>query len=182
MGEELAAKNPFLYFVDHQDPNLVKAVQEGRKREFQAFAWRGEPPDPATDETFESCILTDKTPAPGKVSGVMTDYYRQLIDISKDLRNRYLLDVDKFDVEYDEAHKRIALQRLEGNNCFAVIFSFSEKTEEFHFQQIEGRSWKAVLQSSDFQLGQLDFPEKRIKDSKFDLSPFSATVLVETKE
>ena len=37
MGEEFGEKNPFQYFVSHGDPDLVKAVQEGRKREFEYF-------------------------------------------------------------------------------------------------------------------------------------------------
>ncbi len=182
MGEELAVKNPFLYFVDHSDPNLVKAVQEGRKREFQAFAWRGEPPDPAEQETFDKCILDDKTPVAGDLSGVMTEYYRRLIAISKELRNRYLLEADKFDVEFDPERKRIALQRLEGHHCFSVIFSFSDKSEVHELLTTTVTKWKTVLQSNDFQIGQLDFPEKSLHDGKLTLSPFSATVLIETEE
>jgi maltooligosyltrehalose trehalohydrolase len=33
-GEEFAASTPFLYFADHEDPEMAKAVREGRKREF----------------------------------------------------------------------------------------------------------------------------------------------------
>lgn len=53
MGEEHAEENPFLYFIDHQDKNLVEAVRLGRKEEFAAFAWKGEPPDPKSSETFK---------------------------------------------------------------------------------------------------------------------------------
>jgi maltooligosyltrehalose trehalohydrolase len=52
MGEEYGETNPFLYFVSHGDPALVEAVREGRRREFAAFAWRGEVPDPQAEETF----------------------------------------------------------------------------------------------------------------------------------
>ena len=44
MGEEHAEANPFLYFVSHGDPALVEAVREGRRREFESFAWAGEIP------------------------------------------------------------------------------------------------------------------------------------------
>ncbi len=30
-GEEFAASTPFLYFADHEDPEMAKAVKEGRK-------------------------------------------------------------------------------------------------------------------------------------------------------
>jgi maltooligosyltrehalose trehalohydrolase len=54
MGEEHGETNPFLYFVSHGDPALVEAVREGRRREFETFAWAGEVPDPQAEDTFEA--------------------------------------------------------------------------------------------------------------------------------
>jgi maltooligosyltrehalose trehalohydrolase len=54
MGEEHGETNPFLYFVSHGDPALVESVREGRRREFEAFVWDGEIPDPQAEDTFES--------------------------------------------------------------------------------------------------------------------------------
>ncbi len=54
MGEEHGEANPFLYFVSHGDPALVEAVREGRRREFETFAWAGEVPDPQSEHTFEA--------------------------------------------------------------------------------------------------------------------------------
>ncbi len=31
-GEEFAASTPFLYFADHDDPEMARAVKEGRRR------------------------------------------------------------------------------------------------------------------------------------------------------
>jgi len=51
-GEEWGASAPFPYFTDHTDPELARAVSEGRRREFTAFGWDPEsvpdPQDPAT--------------------------------------------------------------------------------------------------------------------------------------
>ncbi len=52
MGEEYGETNPFLYFVDHGDAELVEAVREGRRREFASFGWTGSIPDPGAEETF----------------------------------------------------------------------------------------------------------------------------------
>lgn len=52
MGEEYGERSPFQYFVSHQDADLIKAVREGRKREFQAFGWHEDPPDPQDEATF----------------------------------------------------------------------------------------------------------------------------------
>jgi len=52
-GEEWAASTPFQYFTDHQDPELGKAVSQGRKSEFAYFGWRPEDvPDPQDEATF----------------------------------------------------------------------------------------------------------------------------------
>jgi maltooligosyltrehalose trehalohydrolase len=62
MGEEVGAREPFLYFTDHHDPKLAEAVREGRRREFAKFPEfadeekRAKIPDPNAIETFQICI------------------------------------------------------------------------------------------------------------------------------
>jgi maltooligosyltrehalose trehalohydrolase len=57
MGQEWAASTPFLYFTNH-NPELGRAVTEGRRREFGKFAAFANPaarekiPDPQAPETF----------------------------------------------------------------------------------------------------------------------------------
>ncbi len=57
MGEEYGERAPFLFFVDFEDSALTAAVRTGRKQEFAAFAWRGDPPDPASEDTFQRSKL-----------------------------------------------------------------------------------------------------------------------------
>jgi len=57
MGEEYAAPQPFPFFTSHGDPGLARAVTEGRRNEFAAFAWVGEVPDPQAEATFASAVL-----------------------------------------------------------------------------------------------------------------------------
>jgi len=52
MGEEYGETSPFQYFVSHQDPKLIEAVRQGRRSEFKAFRWAGDPPDPQDSATF----------------------------------------------------------------------------------------------------------------------------------
>ena len=47
MGEECAAREPFLYFTDHQG-ELADAVREGRRKEFGEFGRFGEGATPAS--------------------------------------------------------------------------------------------------------------------------------------
>jgi len=62
MGEEFAAATPFLYFTDFEG-DLARAVREGRRREFAAFARfadegaRESIPDPGAASTFEASRL-----------------------------------------------------------------------------------------------------------------------------
>ena len=58
MGEEYGEENPFPFFCSFGDPALVEAVREGRKKEFDAFTWQGEVPDPQGEETFASARLS----------------------------------------------------------------------------------------------------------------------------
>jgi maltooligosyltrehalose trehalohydrolase len=57
MGEEHGETRPFLYFTSHTDPDLGRAVSEGRRAEFIAQAT--EVPDPQAEQTFQ-----DSRPAP----------------------------------------------------------------------------------------------------------------------
>lgn len=73
MGEEFCAVQPFLYFTSHRDEALVKAVREGRRREFARFPQFADPalleqiPDPNSFATFVSSI-PEPGPAPGSAA------------------------------------------------------------------------------------------------------------------
>jgi maltooligosyltrehalose trehalohydrolase len=57
-GEEFAASSPFQYFTHHGDPELARAVSEGRRGEFSAFGWEPEDvPDPQEFETLQRSKL-----------------------------------------------------------------------------------------------------------------------------
>lgn len=56
MGEEYGETAPFLYFIDHGDPDLIEAVRRGRQQEFAAFGWT-DVPDPYDLSTFEQSRL-----------------------------------------------------------------------------------------------------------------------------
>ena len=85
MGEEYGETKPFLYFTSHGDPDLVRAVREGRKREFSSFGWTGEVPDPQDPRTFESSrLVTDPSGlSPGGREGRILRFYKNLIQLRK---------------------------------------------------------------------------------------------------
>ncbi|HWD08165.1 MAG TPA: malto-oligosyltrehalose trehalohydrolase [Actinomycetota bacterium] len=102
-GEEWAASTPFLYFTDHADPELGRAVTEGRRREFAAFGWEpGQIPDPQDPATFErSKLIWAEREDP--VHAEVLAWYRALLALRRrhaDLRRDRLGEVV---VTHDEA-------------------------------------------------------------------------------
>ena len=79
MGEEYGELNPFHYFVSHGDPALVAAVREGRRREFAAFEWAADVPDPQAEATFIQSKLNWSrvaAPAHAQLRALYTDLLR----------------------------------------------------------------------------------------------------------
>ena len=68
MGEEYAARNPFLFFTSHNE-DLAKLVREGRRAEFKHFAAfqddarRAAIPDPNAPATFDASVADKADPA-----------------------------------------------------------------------------------------------------------------------
>jgi|SRR5581483_104683 len=84
-GEEWAASTPFQYFTDFSDPQLARAVRDGRRREFEDFGWRPEDvPDPNAPETFERSKLNWAELDHPKHRKVL-DWYRSLLALRRRL-------------------------------------------------------------------------------------------------
>ena len=84
MGEEAGARTPFLYFTDHRDPKLARAVTEGRRAEFARFpefageASRARIADPNAQETFARSVPIDETQV-----GRWRELYKALIALRR---------------------------------------------------------------------------------------------------
>lgn len=69
MGEEWAARTPFRYFTDIADPELGRAIAQGRQREFGEHGWDAiyggdvSAPDPQDEATFTASRLDWDEPA-----------------------------------------------------------------------------------------------------------------------
>ena len=110
-GEEWAASSPFQYFADHKDPDLARAVSEGRRKEFAAFGWDPDSiPDPARRETFEKSKLNwSERDEPGNAE--MLDWYRQLIRLRRSNPSINNGEPGNTSVTFDEANKRLCMNR-----------------------------------------------------------------------
>jgi maltooligosyltrehalose trehalohydrolase len=110
-GEEWGASTPFQYFTDHDDPELARAVSEGRRREFAAFGWRPEDvPDPQALETFERSKLDWDEP-PREPHASLLDWHRQLIRLRRELAEFGDGRLDRLRVRFDEAARWLVVDR-----------------------------------------------------------------------
>ena len=82
MGEEYGEDNPFLYFTSHSDKQLIKAVREGREREFGDFISGDGPPDPQSEETFRKSVLSWYSGSDEKKIRLLR-FYKKLIHLKK---------------------------------------------------------------------------------------------------
>jgi maltooligosyltrehalose trehalohydrolase len=82
MGEEYGEVAPFLFFTDFQDPKLIAGVREGRKKEFAAFNWAGEVPDPQSPDTFNKSKV-DWSLRRSERGKKTLDYFRALLELRK---------------------------------------------------------------------------------------------------
>ncbi len=159
MGEEFAEDRPFNYFVSHGDRDLVKAVREGRKREFEYFYDKGEGefPDPQGKETFDNSKLNWDFKKDPKKNSVFS-YYKKLIALKKSGVFKTFSIKDK-QIEFSEEEQYIKIMAKEGQNLFAV-FNFKGEMLE---TEIPGGNfdWKLVISSAAKEWGgTAEFQEK----------------------
>jgi maltooligosyltrehalose trehalohydrolase len=88
-GEDWGSKDPFLFFVDFErEPDLAKAVRDGRRREFAHFAAFAEPgaelriPDPTARDTFTRSKL-DGSEAEREPHAAIREETRRLLAIRR---------------------------------------------------------------------------------------------------
>ncbi|HUJ09670.1 MAG TPA: malto-oligosyltrehalose trehalohydrolase [Verrucomicrobiae bacterium] len=110
-GEEWGASTPFLYFTDHQEPELAKAVCEGRRREFAAFGWKPEEiPDPQAPETFQRSKLnwSELTREP---HAEILDWHRRLIQLRRSEPSLTDGRLDRVRVHFNEQDRWLVVER-----------------------------------------------------------------------
>jgi maltooligosyltrehalose trehalohydrolase len=146
MGEEFAVNSPFLYFTSHSNPELARAVSEGRRREFADFASVGGFHDPQSPDTFEKSKI-DWSQSSNK--GVL-DLYRNLILLRKRTPCLSNCRKDLVRVDVNEEARWLKLERSElGGSGALLICNFSRKPLEF--RPPEG--WHLALQTSSMVEG-----------------------------
>jgi maltooligosyltrehalose trehalohydrolase len=140
-GEEWAATAPFQYFTAHPDEALANAVREGRKREFEAFSWQGEVPDPQAPETYARSHL-DWSEFAREPHASMLRWYRALIRLRRAVPDLSDPRLARTRVACDEDARWIVVRRGDA----AVVCNLSDR----HLQvPLDGKGRTVLLASDD---------------------------------
>ncbi len=146
MGEEYGETAPFLFFISHSDQDLIRGVREGRKEEFRSFKWQGEPQDPQDIKTFMRSKINRDLMERGNHK-VILEFYRELINLRKQIPALSNLDRECLDVRSDEKKKTVFIQRWKDSDEALVLLNFNKndiKAGPINYEN----NWKKVLDSS----------------------------------
>jgi maltooligosyltrehalose trehalohydrolase len=186
MGEEYGEDTPFFYFISHSDKELIKAVREGRKREFEGYKWDTEPADPQDDTTFRNSIIKTEKRLTGKYR-ILHEWSKKLIKIRKS--EPAMKNMSKDGINFyinDEKGFTILRKSADELNFILAFFNLSESKLDF-FVPSYSEEWTKILDSKETEWcedNEKAFPSPRmIKASNtISLMPFSIVVYDNAKE
>jgi maltooligosyltrehalose trehalohydrolase len=145
-GEEWGAATPFLYFTDHQDPELGRLVAEGRSREFSAFRWQGAVPNPQELSTFERSKLNWSEISQPRHAELL-EWYRRLIELRRDrpqMPREGRADAPESQVHFDEAAQWLRFV----HNGVLVALNWADRAQSVPMPNGE---WKLFMRSDSEQ-------------------------------
>lgn len=148
MGEEYGETAPFPYFISHADENLVRAVRQGRRREFEGFHWAGDPPDPQDEQTFMSAKLNHALRHQSGHHRTLHDYYRELIRLRHEIKALSLLSKDHMEVTGNEEDRELFVRRWSAIDETFLVLSFTPSRVSVATPMPKGR-WEKRLDSND---------------------------------
>ena len=178
MGEEWGERAPFLYFTSHSDRDLIEAVRRGRREEFAAFHWQGEPSDPQDEETFLRSHV-DHNLRNTEPHRILLEFYQDLIKLRKTLPGLAQPNKRHLEVRSLEEARVLLIRRWSEVGEALVVANFNKQPEPVPLEVPEG-SWHKILDSADQRWrGPGSSVQARFKSDgkvQFDLSPESFSV------
>ncbi len=148
MGQEYGESAPFLYFTSFGDPDLAQAVRRGRRKEYAAFYFDRDFPDPQAATTLERSrlcwSLLDKAPHAG-----ILHFHQCLIALRKqhDCLANCRKDLTRTDLS--EESKWLVIERGDPSGARALLvcnFSPSRQVIPIVFDDID---WRLALWTGD---------------------------------
>lgn len=131
MGEEWAEPNPFLYFVDHSEPDLIEAVRKGRREEFAASHIGGQAPDPKAEDTFTRSKLNWELLQQPQ-HAIMFAYYQHLIALRKAYRMLQTANLDTVKAHVFKAQNSLIIERkcTDSDKGILCLLNFSPSVQQ----------------------------------------------------
>jgi maltooligosyltrehalose trehalohydrolase len=177
MGEEYGEEAPFLYFISHEDEALVAAVREGRKAEFAAFKWQGDPPDPQSRLTFQRSKPNWEARRDEKHK-LMFAFYASLLRLRKTVPA--LARLGKENLEARALSSDVLLvRRWDADSQVACLMNFAAEAVQVEAGFSEGL-WEKLMDSADEAWGGpgAAVPQGVPAGSQLTLQPHSCVVLI----
>ena len=177
MGEEWEETAPFQYFTSHSDAALIEAVRRGRREEFAAFRWLGEPPDAQDESTFLRSKL-DHTLMHTEPHRTLWEFYQELIKLRRTLPAFARLSKEQMEVRVFEKERTLQIRRwCEGDEAL-ILANFSDESQSVLAGH--GGSWAVRLDTADQRwIGATSAVPSSVnltEDTRLNLSPKSLTV------
>lgn len=123
MGEEYGETNPFLYFVDHSNLQLMDAVKSGRREEFRAFQWQDEVPDPTIQDSFKLSKLNWGLKEKEQ-NAILLNFYKALINLRRN--HPALINSERHNSEFIARDELIFMRRSSGNFQILAVYNFNK--------------------------------------------------------
>jgi len=150
MGEEHADPAPFLYFIDHGDPQLRRAVSEGRRRE---VGWAGgEVPDPQAASTFERSRVDLELGSVGRHAGVRR-WYQSLLALRRQRQSLRALDKQRCLAVADDAQGALVVRRWHDEDETLLVVSLAARPTRITTPAPRSRRWRVLLDAGDPRFG-----------------------------
>lgn len=153
MGQEWAATTPFLYFTDHE-PDLGRAVTEGRLREFAHLQSDIPVPDPQNPESFDRSRLDwSERLKPGHAE--IWNLYRTCLELRHREQAFRPLSRDDWEMVRMKSES-LAIRYRTKNREFVLIYHRSGVAKE---PVPYAGNWKIFLSSEDAAFGGAEAPK-----------------------
>jgi len=153
-----------LYFADHEDEEMRRLVAEGRRREFAAFGFGEDVPNPEDQKTYEASKLKWEEQSNGKHAEMLA-WVKALIKLRRS--NVCLNDGDMHHlaVTTDDEQQTLTMERDEAR----VLINFAERPHTFEL--LKDETLKLISREG---VG--------VHDNALELPPMTIAVLMSTSE
>ncbi|HEY4206054.1 MAG TPA: alpha-amylase family glycosyl hydrolase, partial [Puia sp.] len=168
MGEEYGETNPFQFFTDHSDPQLIRGIREGRQKEFPDFEKVFHLPDPQSEETFLHSNLSWNFEH--DQGAILLQYYRQLIQFRKTRPAMQGSTRDSFHLHPSKG-QTIAFERKILNDHIYIWLHFGDTP--VRIENTTGYPLRKIFDSASLEW----LWPSAVIDKSVDMQPYSAVIL-----